>query len=199
MTYCVAVSTSAGLVFCSDSRTNAGPDILSTYSKMHTYELGDERMLVVMSAGNLATTQAVIAQLDADLEDEQAESLRNCERMVDVVKYVARVSREQQDEARDSTGSADINTAASFIVGGQIKDAPPRPCRLSARTTRSNSNSGPLALGLLHAGGHEGQFVGDCRCYHKRVWVPHPEAAVDFIHVQTQADPRLQLVPEAAV
>lgn len=125
MTYCVAVSTGAGLVFCSDSRTNAGPDILSAYSKMHTYELDKDRMLVLLSAGNLATTQSVISQIDADLEDREVESLASCERMVDVAKYVARVSREQQEQAKDSTGDSDINTSASFIVGGQIRGAEP--------------------------------------------------------------------------
>lgn len=113
MTYCVAVSTREGLVFCSDSRTNAGPDILSTYSKMHVYDLGKERLIVLLSAGNLATTQAVISQIDSDLEYSREASLSNCEKMVEVAKYVGRVSREQQDEVNDATGDADVNTSAS--------------------------------------------------------------------------------------
>jgi putative proteasome-type protease len=63
MTYCVAVDTSDGLVFCSDSRTNAGADVLSSYSKMHVFELDAERMIVLLSAGNLATTQAVLSRI----------------------------------------------------------------------------------------------------------------------------------------
>ena len=125
MTYCLAVSTREGLVFCSDSRTNAGPDILSTYSKMHVYELGKERMVVLLSAGNLATTQAVISQIDSDLEYSREVSLSSCEKMVDVAKYVGKVSREQQDEVNDATGDSDVNTTASFIVGGQIGVATP--------------------------------------------------------------------------
>jgi putative proteasome-type protease len=104
MTYCVAISTDQGLVFCSDSRTNAGPDILSTYSKMHIYDLGVDRMIVLLSAGNLATTQAVISEIDAHLEDPDAESLASCERMVDVAGYVGRVSREQQEHADSWAG-----------------------------------------------------------------------------------------------
>ena len=119
MTYCVAIATTGGLVFCSDSRTNAGPDILSAYSKMHIYDLADDRMLVLLSAGNLATTQAVISQIDLDLEAGE-NSLVNGERMVDVARYIASVSREQQDQVRDSTGDADVNTSATFIVGGQV-------------------------------------------------------------------------------
>ena len=127
MTYCVAVATDDGLVFCSDSRTNAGPDILSTYSKMHIYELGDDRIVVLLSAGNLATTQAVISQIDTDLESEEegAVSLKSCKKMTDVAKYVGKVSREQQVDADDSTGNTDINVSASFIVGGEIEGSEP--------------------------------------------------------------------------
>ncbi len=125
MTYCVAIATNDGLVFCSDSRTNAGADRLSTYSKMHIYNISDERTIVLLSAGNLATTQAVLGQIDSDLDDEEAESLANRERMSDIAKYIGRVSREQQEEAQDSTGNSDINTSASFIVGGQIEGGEP--------------------------------------------------------------------------
>ncbi len=125
MTYCVAVSTTEGLVFCSDSRTHAGPDILSTYSKMHIYDLDSERMIVLLSAGNLATTQAVISEIDAHLEDRADESLAKCERMLDVANYVAKVSRQQQEHADDSTGEAKVNTSVSFIVGGQVRGGKP--------------------------------------------------------------------------
>jgi len=125
MTYCVAVSTSEGLVFCSDSRTNAGPDILSTYSKMHVYDIGPDRMIVLLSAGNLATTQSVISEIDAHLEEDAEESLASCERMVDVANYVGKVSRQQQKQTDSSTGDADINTSVSFIVGGQIRGGKP--------------------------------------------------------------------------
>jgi putative proteasome-type protease len=125
MTYCVAVATEEGLVFCSDSRTNAGPDILSTYSKMHIYELDDNRIIVLLSAGNLATTQAVISQIDADLDDPEVTSLKTCKEMKDVARYVGKVSREQQVDADDSTGNSDINVSASFILGGEIRGAEP--------------------------------------------------------------------------
>jgi putative proteasome-type protease len=125
MTYCVAIAADDGLVFCSDSRTNAGPDVLSTYSKMHVYDIDADRLIVLLSAGNLATTQAVISQIDADLEDDEADSLSSCEKMTDVARYVGKVSREQQEQADDSTGNNEVNTAASFIVGGQIRGGEP--------------------------------------------------------------------------
>ncbi|MGH8628669.1 MAG: peptidase, partial [Gammaproteobacteria bacterium] len=60
MTYCVAVALEEGLVFTSDSRTNAGVDRVSTYSKMHTFGRDGDRQFVLLTSGNLATTQAVL-------------------------------------------------------------------------------------------------------------------------------------------
>lgn len=125
MTYCVSVATKDGLVFCSDSRTNAGPDMLSTYSKMHIYELGADRLVVLLSAGNLATTQAVIGQIDADLDSGDGTSLRSCKKMTDVARYVGEVSRQQQKMVEETTGDSDINVSASFVVGGQVGAAQP--------------------------------------------------------------------------
>ncbi|MDH5324882.1 MAG: peptidase [Gammaproteobacteria bacterium] len=125
MTYCVAIAADNGLVFCSDSRTNAGPDMLSSYSKMHVFTPNRERMFVVLTSGNLATTQSIISRLESDLEDSEPVNLSTCVRMVDVAKYVAKVSREEQATAQASTAAAGVDTSASLILGGQIKGAPP--------------------------------------------------------------------------
>ena len=69
MTYCLAIALEEGLVFCSDSRTNAGPDRVSTYSKMHRFSIPYDRSLVLLTAGNLATSQAVVSQIQRDLEE----------------------------------------------------------------------------------------------------------------------------------
>ena len=63
MTYCVAMCLEAGLVFLSDSRTNAGVDHISTFRKMSVFEQPGERLIVLLSAGNLATTQSVVTLL----------------------------------------------------------------------------------------------------------------------------------------
>lgn len=63
MTYCIAINTDQGLVFCSDSRTNGGLDNISVYSKMHTFVWPGERTFALLSAGNLATTQSVVKRL----------------------------------------------------------------------------------------------------------------------------------------
>jgi putative proteasome-type protease len=73
MTYCVAFLLNTGLVFASDSRTNAGVDYISTYSKMHVFQPSPDRLFVLLAAGNLATTQAVINRIQRDLHNQGAE------------------------------------------------------------------------------------------------------------------------------
>lgn len=67
MTNCLAINVNQGLVFCSDSRTHVGSDYVSVYSKMHTFVWPGERSFVLLSAGNLATTQAVVKKLRGDV------------------------------------------------------------------------------------------------------------------------------------
>jgi putative proteasome-type protease len=125
MTYCVAISVNDGLVFCSDSRTNAGPDMLFSHSKMHVFNPAPDRMFVVLSAGNLATTQAIIGRLENELEEQVKCNLATCGKMVEVARYVSQVSREEQQHAHTSTAAAAIDTSVSLILGGQIEGAPP--------------------------------------------------------------------------
>jgi putative proteasome-type protease len=116
MTYCVAISVGAGMVFCSDSRTNAGVDQISTYSKMFRFELGPERQFVVLTAGNLATTQSTMAQLKKDLRQQSAVNLNTVMSIGDAADYLGEVSKAQQDK-HNLNGQG---FTASFILGGQI-------------------------------------------------------------------------------
>jgi putative proteasome-type protease len=116
MTYCVAISVNAGMVFCSDSRTNAGVDQISTYSKMFRFELGPDRQFVVMTAGNLATTQATIAQMKKDIRQNAAISLNTVNSVGEAADYLGELSRQQQ-EKHTING---IMFQASFILGGQV-------------------------------------------------------------------------------
>ncbi len=126
MTYCVAISTNEGLVFCSDSRTHAGADLLYSYSKMHVFKLSPKRMFVVLTAGNLATTQAIISRIEQELEDPEAKiNLHSCHKMIDAARYVSQVSREEQNHAQESTAAAGVDTSATLILGGQIEGGPP--------------------------------------------------------------------------
>jgi len=115
MTYCVAVSVNDGLVFCSDSRTNAGIDQISTYSKMFRFGIDGQRQFVILSAGNLATTQATIAQIKLDIKQNAKVNLLNVANLFEASDYLGDVSLTQQ---RKHSGGAGFE--ASFIIGGQI-------------------------------------------------------------------------------
>jgi len=119
MTYCVAIKTDSGLVFASDSLTNAGIDHVSTYSKMHTFVQPGDRTFVLLAAGNLATTQSVVKRLRDDCRLGNQPCLSNVYSMSDAVDYVGTVSTEMQrtQSARDT---ANTNFEATFIFGGQI-------------------------------------------------------------------------------
>jgi putative proteasome-type protease len=121
MTYCVAITVNNGLVFLSDSRTNAGVDSVSTYSKMHSFGNPGDRQFVILSAGNLATTQGVIAQLNRDISQFAPVNLMNVPHMTDAADYLGEQSRLQQEKL---TGGG-VRFEASFIIGGQIRGGPP--------------------------------------------------------------------------
>jgi putative proteasome-type protease len=116
MTYCVAISVNAGMVFCSDSRTNAGVDQTSTYSKMFRIELGPDRQFVIMTAGNLATTQASMAQLKKDIRQKSIVNLDTVMTIGDAADYLGDVSVTQQVKHGGSMSAF----GATFLLGGQI-------------------------------------------------------------------------------
>lgn len=126
MTYCLAASVDAGLVFVSDSRTNAGIDQLASYSKMHAFCVEGERSFVLLSAGNLGTTQAVITQLRHGIRDHASRNLNTLSTMSDVADYVGEINLEQQEKHRNRSGNEQFSPEASFLLGGQIAGMPPR-------------------------------------------------------------------------
>ena len=120
MTYCLALKVESGLVFCSDSRTNAGPDRVSTFSKMHRFSNPGERNVVLLSAGNLATTQAVVEEIQRDLKEEATRNLFSMSYLSDVADYVGQLSLEVQKKYAPAGEEAGFNAEATFILGGQI-------------------------------------------------------------------------------
>lgn len=121
MTYCVAIKVNDGIVFASDSRTNAGVDYIRTYSKMYTFTWQGDRSLVILASGNLATTQAVINSITHDLEyDDSKFNLKKAEHMFEVAHYIGRLSQKEQSQHRDAFKNNSKILEASFIVGGQI-------------------------------------------------------------------------------
>ncbi|MDD2915872.1 MAG: peptidase [Gallionella sp.] len=119
MTYCVAINTDQGLIFCSDSRTNAGFDNISIYSKMHTFVWPGERTFVLLSAGNLATTQSVVKRIWSDIESAAPVNLRIVANMLGASDYIASISADVQKQ-QTSRDTASTNFEATFILGGQI-------------------------------------------------------------------------------
>jgi putative proteasome-type protease len=123
MTYCLAATVADGLVFVSDSRTNAGIDQLGTFSKMHPFTDIPGRFFTLLSAGNLATTQAVIATLHRDVREGAARSLATVKRIREAADYIGDVSRQVQARYAELERSPGFSPDADFIFGGKIGDA----------------------------------------------------------------------------
>jgi putative proteasome-type protease len=128
MTYCVGLKIDKGLVFMSDTRTNAGIDSISTFRKMHVWEEPGERMIVLMSAGNLATTQAVVSLLDERCKAvaERSSTLLETPSMYQTARLVGNTVKEVILNSSPTGEKADSYFNASFILGGQIKGTEPR-------------------------------------------------------------------------
>ncbi len=128
MTYCVGMRLNRGLIFMSDTRTNAGVDNISTFRKMFTFETEGERCVTLMTAGNLATTQAVISMLEERTKapDERSPSILEVPSMFQVARLVGDTLREVISRNADAGQRADATFNATVIVGGQINGGEPR-------------------------------------------------------------------------
>ena len=120
MTYCIAASINEGLILVSDSRTNAGIDQVSTHGKMHAFNTISDRKIVLLCAGNLATTQAVLEQLHRDKIKNANINLNTVESLFEAAEYLGHISVEKQKQHVNSKGQTAFNPAASFILAGQI-------------------------------------------------------------------------------
>ena len=108
-------------MFASDSRTNAGVDYVRTYSKMHTFSWKGDRTLVILTSGNLATTQAVIHKIENDLEKDNAGfNLKKASHLYEVAHYIGKVNQKEQAQHLKAFKENEKALEATFIVGGQI-------------------------------------------------------------------------------
>jgi putative proteasome-type protease len=124
MTYCIAIRLDAGLVFLSDSRTNAGLDHIASFRKMMIYEKPGERFMVLLSAGNLSVSQSVrellqVEKIDAG-RDREGLTIWNCESLFDAARVLGSTVRRVYAQDGPALKSAGIDFNASFIIGGQI-------------------------------------------------------------------------------
>ncbi len=124
MSYCLAIKVNEGLVFASDSRTNAGLDNINTYSKMFTYNVGD-RAFVILTAGNLATSQAVYHQIEKDINTPSPGiNLNLCEDLEAAAAYVGKLSIASSSQSLEVQNQSAL-MGSYFILGGQIKNQEP--------------------------------------------------------------------------
>ncbi|MBY6200745.1 proteasome-type protease [Maritalea mobilis] len=130
MTYCVGLKLDRGLVCMSDTRTNAGIDNISVFRKMFIWETEGERSITLMTAGNLATTQAVVSLLNErskPAEDRGAPSILEAPSMFQVARLVGETLREViRDQSGIEGPQADSPFSATLILAGQVRGGEPR-------------------------------------------------------------------------
>ena len=120
MTYCIGMRLNEGLVFLSDSRTNAGVDQVGTFRKMSVFENPGDRMLVLMTAGNLSISQA-IRQLVSEHVDGDGRSIWNVTSMYDAARIVGEAVRTVHQREAKALAECGIDFNVSIILGGQIQ------------------------------------------------------------------------------
>ena len=130
MTYCVGLLLDAGLVMAADTRTNAGVDNIGRFKKLHTWSKPDERIFVLLSAGNLAISQAVVSLLTEGTtvrrRRSNAANLFTVETMFQAARLVGSAIREVKRIDGEALAASSDSFSASFIFGGQIGPEPPR-------------------------------------------------------------------------
>jgi putative proteasome-type protease len=132
MTYCVGLLLDQGLVMASDSRTNAGVDHISSYSKLHLFQPAPDRYFVLLAAGNLATTREVVDRIRRDLDraavgafDAPPENLATVNYLFEAALYIGRVNRDVQLLHGPALREVGAAPEATFILGGRIGHEPP--------------------------------------------------------------------------
>jgi len=123
MTYAVGMRLNGGLVFMSDTRTNAGVDNISTFNKMFNWTVEGERSITLLTAGNLATTQATISLLEERTKapEDRAPSILQMPTMFQVAQLVADTLKDVIEQHAEAGQQADSAFHATLVLGGQIK------------------------------------------------------------------------------
>jgi len=125
MTYCVGIKLNAGLVFLSDSRTNAGLDNISTFRKMIVYEKAGDRFMVLLSAGNLSISQSVreILQVEKlqENDDEPPITIWNARSMFDATRVLGQAVRHVYERDAAALKRAGVEFNVSLVFGGQVR------------------------------------------------------------------------------
>jgi putative proteasome-type protease len=120
MTYCVALKLNAGMVFASDSRTNAGVDQISSFKKMRSFVNPGDRAIVILSSGNLSITQNAINLLEQHGRHPERRNIWNAESLFEVAQLLGECLREVRKHDAVFLAQNNIDAGANFIIGGQI-------------------------------------------------------------------------------
>ena len=122
MTYCVAAVLDAGMVFASDSRTSAGVDHISSFRKMRLFMTEGERIIVILSSGNLSITQNVVNLLDYQARiPEMKRTIMTVSSLIEAAELVGNTLREVKRRDDPYLKESNVDSSATFIVGGQIR------------------------------------------------------------------------------
>lgn len=121
MTYCVGIHVHDGLVMVSDSRTNAGVDQVSTYSKMWSVGIPGERQFMICSAGNLATTQAVLDEVKRHAKEGLLPSLMTVTNLAEAAAYLGSLSVQEQKKYAEISQDSGALFSSSFIIAGEVE------------------------------------------------------------------------------
>lgn len=126
MTYCVGLLLDQGLVMASDTRTNAGVDQVAVFPKMNVFDVPGERVITLMTAGNLAITQAVINRLRDAIKLNEGKTLHNVTNMFEAAQLVGEQLRVVYELDNEHLKNHNTDFNASILVGGQIRGEAPR-------------------------------------------------------------------------
>jgi putative proteasome-type protease len=128
MTYCVGLRLNRGLVFMADTRTNAGLDNISTYRKLFSWQDEGDSVITLLTAGNLATTQAIVSMIEERMKapGERSPSILGFPSMFQVARFVGQLLKETIAQNATSGQRADATFNATLILGGQVKGSEPR-------------------------------------------------------------------------
>ena len=167
MTYCIGIKTKEGIVVASDSRTNAGLDNVNIYSKMFTHSVGD-RTIIIVTSGNLGTSQAVFKSMEKDLTDNSGKNLNTCEDFDQVASYVGRLNIKHSTPKGINTDT--VLLGSTFISWRSNKG---KPMELFLVYPQGNyikpADSKPyLVIGEVKYGKPILDEIYYSRCYHRR-------------------------------
>lgn len=121
MTYCVGMVLDAGMVFASDSRTNAGVDQVSSFRKMKVFERDGDRVIVILSSGNLAITQSAINQLENQgWRTDGGPTIWNAQSLFEIATLLGDCLRQVRQRDVSYLTQSNVDASATFVIGGQI-------------------------------------------------------------------------------